>query len=87
MIKLEFAEGAELLSEEDRDLAARICGTADRELRTVLPTLIDVVHVRIAMGQCVIPALGYGASAMSMDRVSFVLNPAHAAGSADLSGC
>lgn len=84
MIKLEFVKGAQRLSEGDRDLAAQICGDTDRELRTLLPTLIDVVNVRIAMGPRVIPQFGYGASAMTLDSVSFVLDPSHAGGSAKI---
>jgi len=84
MIKLEFAKSAGFLSETDRDLAARICSKTDKELRTLLPTLIDLVHVRIAAEQRVIPQFGYGASAMSMDSVSFALNPAHSASTIEI---
>ncbi|MEO8987308.1 MAG: DUF2268 domain-containing putative Zn-dependent protease [Rhodanobacter sp.] len=54
------------------------------ELRDLLPALPGVVQIQIANHGRVIPQLGYGARATTMDSVSFVVDPEHAKGSAIL---
>lgn len=82
MIEVQFQN--RFLSDTERALAERICARVDNELRTLLPTLPDPVHVHIATGRRVIPEMGCAASAMTPRSVSFRLDPGHPGGCAVL---
>lgn len=78
MFRVTFEEPHAPFSREDRRTAEKICADTATELRFLLPALPDVVHVQISNHGRVIPQLGYGARATTVNSVSFVLNPEHA---------
>lgn len=78
MFKLTFEDPRGDLSDDERRLAVNICIDTAKELRTLLPALPDVVKIRVASRGRVIPQLGYGAGAATMDSVFFVMDPDHA---------
>lgn len=78
MIEVLFESGS--LSDNERTIAEQVCARVDDELRTLLPTLPDPVHVSVATSRRVIPEMGYGATAMTRDSVSFRLDSGHAGG-------
>ena len=77
MFIIEFKDHDGEFNAADRELVGQICAAADAELHTLLPTLINPVYLRIDTGSNVIPTLGYGASAMTCNTVSFTLDPRH----------
>jgi hypothetical protein len=82
MIKLQFKFGS--LSSDERAVAERICAHVNDELRALLPALPDPVHASIAADHRVIPEMGYGATAMTPNSVSFRIDPDYAGGVARL---
>lgn len=84
MFKLIFDDPHAHLSDDDRSVAEEICTDTATELRTLLPALPDLIRLRIASHGRVIPQLGMGARATTMNSVSFALDPNHPSGSARL---
>ena len=78
MFNVTFADPDVSFSRGDRSIAEKICADPAMELRVLLPALPDVVEIEISNRGRVIPQLGYGARATTMDSVSFVLDTEHA---------
>lgn len=84
MFELNFDDRNGHLSDDARNIAQKICTDTATELDVLLPALPDIVRIGIASRGRVIPQMGYGARATTPDSVSFVLDPDHAKGCAEL---
>ncbi len=84
MFQVEFRDRNGQLSAADRTMVESICADVAGELRTLLPALADVVHVRVTTRGRVIPQLGIGARAGTTRSLTFTVDPSHGSGSAAL---
>lgn len=76
MITVQFCRNADAINESARTLAAHICGRVGTELGRLLPDLPHEITLCCSLGGNVIPQMGYGASALDRQTVTFVIEPA-----------